>query len=285
MMAKKCFEPGCTNEVEHACFCSSPETLSCEVHAVEHLKLPNRAHNLESIFMQPCDGNIEPANVKDSISLIRNEDSKSLKGTEEEKKPIKKAPEHEASLLNSQISIDSNDLNSKPKDAESALNLIDTLRNKAAEILSRPNNPELEIDFRATCSAIQSNSSFYDPSLMQAYQDYLNAYQQKTSLYSITQDDNEYDITYLVIYSTESEIEKELKTLQTPEPLDLRTCITQLPNGKLFCFGNYKDSGIAVQIDVNGESKFCHLELLAMTHHASISTIASIALEDIMTNI
>ncbi|CAG9332830.1 unnamed protein product [Blepharisma stoltei] len=42
MMAKNCFEPGCMNEVGHA-----------------HANLPNRAHNLDSIFMQPYEGTKE----------------------------------------------------------------------------------------------------------------------------------------------------------------------------------------------------------------------------------
>ncbi|CAG9328043.1 unnamed protein product [Blepharisma stoltei] len=394
MMAKKCFKSGCMNEVEYACKCSPPETLSCEVHVVEHVNLPNTAHNLESIFMHPCEGtkeailefltienskysdlrrkiidsfsqhlphleedlgdftskldcysdeinnffakisqaskllkseqdpilgllsfhpleaiekvklmtitsrdwykgaklfyifnqkleslnrsffteicgayleirnmrntpemhnktseptNIELANVKDSISLIINEN----KGSEKVNKSIKKSLENEASLLNTQISTVSNDLNSKPIEAENSLNIIDTLRNKTAKILSRPNNPELEIDFRATCSAIQTNSSFYDPPLMQAYQDYVNAYQQKTSLYNIAKDWNKRG--NLIIYNTETETQEEAKTLQTPEPLDATTCITNLPNGKLFCYGNSQISGITVLIDVNGE--------------------------------
>ncbi|CAG9325606.1 unnamed protein product [Blepharisma stoltei] len=390
-MAKKCFESGCTNEVKYSCKCSSPETLSCEAHIGKHANLPDRAHNLESIFIQPYEGTkeailefltienskyselrrkiidsfkncpfnlkrnlrdfrkklddcsgeindffakisqvkkvskleqdpilgllvlqpgeavekvklmiiamkdwynsarffyiiteklaslnrsfveekggaylenmnmqntpevnktIESANVKDSISLIINENSEKLKGSENANRPIKKSLESETSLLNSQISTVSNYLNSKPKEAESALNLIDILRNKTAEILSRPNNPELEMDFNTTCSAIHIHSRFYDPPLIQACQDYLKAYHQKTSLYNIAVDED--DRTNLIIYNTETEA-REIKFLQIPELLGDKTCITQLPNGKLFCFGNYPTSGIAVLIDVNGE--------------------------------
>ncbi|CAG9331495.1 unnamed protein product [Blepharisma stoltei] len=195
--------------------------------------------------------NIEPANVKDSISSIINENSESLKGPENVSKPIKISLENERRLLNSQISTVFSDLNNKLKETESALNVIDNLRNKTAEILSRPNNPELEIDFRTTRSAIQTNSSFYNPSLMQAYQDYINAHQQKTSLYNVAKDWNRKG--NLIIYSTETETQEEAKILQTPEPLDATTCITQLPNGKLFCYGNLKHYGITVLIDVNGE--------------------------------
>ncbi|CAG9317872.1 unnamed protein product [Blepharisma stoltei] len=129
--------------------------------------------------------------------------------------------------------------------AESALNVTDTLRNKTAEILSRPNNRESEIDFRTTCSAIQNNS--YDPLVMQAYQDYLNAYQQKTSLYNIVRD-NEEDRTYLYIYKTETE---EVKKIQTTLITSI-TFLTELPNGKLFCFGNDGSSGTVMLIGENG---------------------------------
>ncbi|CAG9330665.1 unnamed protein product [Blepharisma stoltei] len=175
--------------------------------------------------------------------------SESLKGPENVNKPIKNSLENEKGLLNSHISTVSSDLNNKSNETESALNVIDSLRNKIAEILSRPNNPELEIDFRTTCSAIQTSLSFYDPPLMQAYQDYLNAYQQKTSLYNITSYNS---TTKLHIYNTETETE-ELKILQIPERLDRGTCITQLPNGKLFCYGKgYPVSGTTVLIDANG---------------------------------
>ncbi|CAG9329511.1 unnamed protein product [Blepharisma stoltei] len=393
MMTKKCFESGCTNEVEYSCKCSSPKTLSCEVHIGKHVNLPDRVHNLESMFIQPCEGTkeailefltienskcselrrkiidsfnkcpfnlkrnlrdfrkklddcsgeindlfakisqvkkvskleqdpilgllvlqpgeaaekvklmiiamkdwyngarffyiiaeklaslnrsfakekgdaylenmnmqntpetdnktIESANVKDSVSSIMNENSESLKGPENASKWIKKSLKSEASLLYSKISAVSNYLNSEPKETESALNLIDTLRNKTAEIMSRPNDSEIEMDFNTTCSAIHIHSLFYYPPLRQACQDYFKAYQQKTSIYNVIRDED--DRTNLIIYSTETEAQ-EIKILHTPDPLDSCTCITQLPNGKLFCFGNY-DFGVTVLIDVNGESE------------------------------
>ncbi|CAG9335211.1 unnamed protein product [Blepharisma stoltei] len=198
MRAKKCFESGCMNEVEH-------------------------------------------------------ENIKSLKGPENANNSIKKSLKSGARLLNSKISAVSNYLNSKPKGTESALKVIDILRNKTAEIMSRWNNSELEIDFRKTCSAIQANSNFYDPPVMQAYQDYLKAYQQKSSLYNITTD-YKTERTNLQIYNTETEAQ-EVKILWTPQLLDKETCITQLPNGKLFCYGNNTLSGITVLIDVNGGIK------------------------------
>ncbi|CAG9330130.1 unnamed protein product [Blepharisma stoltei] len=389
-MKKKCFESGCTYEVEYSCKCSSPETLSCKVHIGKHLSLQNRTHGLESMFSQPCEGTKEAilefltienskyselrrkiidsysqcpfnlkrnlrdftkklddcsgeindffakisqiqkvskleqdpilgllvlqpreavekvrfmikamkdwynaarffyiiteklasldrsfvkekcdahlenmnmqnnpelynktrvlANVKDSVSLIKNVNS--LKRHKNVKKPIKNPPENKASLLNFKISTASNDLKSKPKGKKRVLN-VGALRNKIAEILSKPNNPELEKDFRKTCSKIQTSSSFHDPPLMQAYQDYLKAYQQKTSLYSI-REDYKNKRADLHIYNTETET-KEVKILQTPQLLDLGTCITQLPNSKLFCFGKRDPtSGIAMLIDLNG---------------------------------
>ncbi|CAG9331999.1 unnamed protein product [Blepharisma stoltei] len=190
---------------------------------------------------------IKAFEVEDSISSIINENIESLENVN---KPIRKSLENDISLLNHQITTVFNDLNNKSKEAESALNAIDALRYKTAEILSKPNNPELEIDFRRTCLEIKANSSLYDPPLMQAYQDYLKAYQQKTSLYNITVDQN--SRINLHIYSTETETQEEAKNLQIPEPLDMTTCITQLPNGKLFCFGSNRLPGITVLIDVNG---------------------------------
>ncbi|CAG9329503.1 unnamed protein product [Blepharisma stoltei] len=114
-----------------------------------------------------------------------------------------------------------------------------TLRNKSAEILSRPNNPELEMDFRATCSAPLYIPSLYEPPLMQFCQNYLNAYQQGTSLYNIRGDSKR---NSLIIYNTETETQ-QVNILQTPQQLDSCSCITQLPNGKLFCFGNWLLSG------------------------------------------
>ncbi|CAG9335166.1 unnamed protein product [Blepharisma stoltei] len=122
------------------------------------------------------------------------------------------------------------------------------LRNKTAEILSKSNNPEIEMDFRANCSVSQINPSLHGPPLMQAYQDYLNSCQHGTSLYNLKRDNEETD---LIVYNTETKTQ-EVKTLQTPQPLDLSTSITQLPNGKLFCFGNCVLSGYTVLIDTNG---------------------------------
>ncbi|CAG9335167.1 unnamed protein product [Blepharisma stoltei] len=123
-----------------------------------------------------------------------------------------------------------------------------TLRNKSAEVLNRPKNPELEMDFRKTRSAPQINPSLYDPPLMQAYRNYLNTCQIGTSLYSIWKVDKK---TNLYIYNTETDTQ-EVIILQTPKPLDYSACISQLPNGKLFCFGDDKYSRTTVLVDRNG---------------------------------
>ncbi|CAG9318484.1 unnamed protein product [Blepharisma stoltei] len=182
--------------------------------------------------------------VKNSISEIINKNSKCLEKLENVKTETK------ASLINFQINFLTNDLNSKLIETENALNVLNTLKNKTAEILSIPITPILETDFRATCSAYQSCPSIYDPPLMQAYQDYLNAYQQKTSLYNLSECKS--NKTYLHIYNTETET-KEVKILETPQSLNHQTSITQLPNGKLFCYGKYPCSGITAIVDVNGK--------------------------------
>ncbi|CAG9320687.1 unnamed protein product [Blepharisma stoltei] len=369
MMAKKCFKPGCMNEVEYACKCSFPETLLCIEHIGEHEKLPNRVHNVESIFMQPCEGTKEAilefltkenskfselrkiiidsssqclsnsekdlgdflskldcyvdeinhffAKISQATNLLKSEQDPilrllSLQPQEAiekmklmtiasrdwyngaklfyifnqkleslnrsffteifkaylEKRDMQNASvmhnktskptsiesaNVKASLLNSHISNAANDLKRVPNKTESALNDIDILRNKTAEILSRPNNPKLEKDFRATCSAIQTHSSLHDPPLMQAYQDYLKAYQQKTSLYNIAKDNH--NRVYLHIYNSETETLEDIFLQNKKNSLDSVTCITQVPNGKLFCFGNGWKSGITVLIDADGEAE------------------------------
>ncbi|CAG9317144.1 unnamed protein product [Blepharisma stoltei] len=121
--------------------------------------------------------------------------------------------------------------------------MIQELREKRSEILNRSNGPELEQDFRRTCS--KCSSDIY--ALQQAYQDYTNAYRQKASLYTITGKDSR---TNLIIYDTENNI-KEVRIVETPQPLDWGTCITQLPNGNLFCFGNSELSGVSLIIGEN----------------------------------
>ncbi|CAG9312345.1 unnamed protein product [Blepharisma stoltei] len=123
--------------------------------------------------------------------------------------------------------------------------ILQELREKRSEILNRPNGRELEQDFRRTCSKYISDVCADDPALQQAYQDYINAYRQKTSLYTINDDDNR---TKLIIYDTEND-RREDRIIETPEPLDNTTCIAQLPNGNLFCYGKYPGSGVSLIID------------------------------------
>ncbi|CAG9331455.1 unnamed protein product [Blepharisma stoltei] len=72
----------------------------------------------------------------------------------------------------------------------------------------------------------------------------MNPYHQMASLYHINDANNK---TNLFIYDTETHIE-ESKILETPELLDYNTCIAQLPDGELFCFGNSQLSGITLKI-------------------------------------
>ncbi|CAG9331350.1 unnamed protein product [Blepharisma stoltei] len=173
------------------------------------------------------------AEIAHLMSII-NENKKSKKDYEDSKE----------NLLNSQRNKIPQDL-IKNNEAEKAQK-IQELREKRSEILNRPNDPELEEDFRSTCSDF---SDFYadDPTLQQAYQDYTNAYRQKTSLYTIINHKNR---THLIIYDTENN-SKEVRRVETPELLDCRTCIAQLPNGNLFCFGRYPGSGVSLIIDEN----------------------------------
>ncbi|CAG9336093.1 unnamed protein product [Blepharisma stoltei] len=79
----------------------------------------------------------------------------------------------------------------------------------------------------------ENQSSVSDLSLSQAYYEYVNIYHHITSLYLIDQDPG---CTILTIYDTENERE-DTKALKFSEKLDDGTCIAQLPNAKLFCFG------------------------------------------------
>ncbi|CAG9317527.1 unnamed protein product [Blepharisma stoltei] len=112
----------------------------------------------------------------------------------------------------------------------------------------RKRSAELEINSRAACSAPQINPSPYDPPLMQTCQDYLNACQQGTTIYNLGRENAR---TNLIIYNTETETWIS-KIFETPQTLEFYTCLTQLPNGKLFCFGSCWQTGITVLIDTNG---------------------------------
>ncbi|CAG9313446.1 unnamed protein product [Blepharisma stoltei] len=69
-----CFEPGCKNEAEYSCPCTSPETLFCELHRLKHMKIPNRAHACNSIFVEPCQGTKE-----EILKFLTRENSKNSK--------------------------------------------------------------------------------------------------------------------------------------------------------------------------------------------------------------
>ncbi|CAG9316396.1 unnamed protein product [Blepharisma stoltei] len=63
--------------------------------------------------------------------------------------------------------------------------ILQELQAKKSEILSRTkNSQEIEQEFRKTCK-YQSLYSNYSPMISQAYQEYINAYHQNTSLYLI----------------------------------------------------------------------------------------------------
>ncbi|CAG9334786.1 unnamed protein product [Blepharisma stoltei] len=99
------------------------------------------------------------------------------------------------------------------------------------------------------CMEYQNDSSKHVPKLMQTYQNYASTLNQGDSLYLIDRWNNR---TNLLVYNTVSD-SKQTKILKTPEPLDCNTCIAQLPNGKLFCYGkNFPISGITLIIDENG---------------------------------
>ncbi|CAG9314776.1 unnamed protein product [Blepharisma stoltei] len=107
------------------------------------------------------------------------------------------------------------------------------LKAKTSVILSSANSPEIEWDYRRTCSLYEKQSSASALDLQEAFQGYLNAYHQISSLYLIREANKKAN---LCIYNTESE--KEIrKPLKFPKKVNITTCIAQLPNGKLFCFG------------------------------------------------
>ncbi|CAG9334776.1 unnamed protein product [Blepharisma stoltei] len=102
------------------------------------------------------------------------------------------------------------------------------------------------------------------PELMQPYYNITDTYYQNKSLYLIDNEDNK---TNLLIYNTESDT-KEKKVIKTRYPLDWGTCIAQLPNGKLFCYGRRDPlSGITLIVDENGE-----IEKLPYGWHCSFSS-------------
>ncbi|CAG9334788.1 unnamed protein product [Blepharisma stoltei] len=92
--------------------------------------------------------------------------------------------------------------------------------------------------------AYQKDRSKRRPKLMQAHRDYANTFNTKTSLYLLSENS-------LFIYNTESDSEQNIKW-EIPSPLSgVGSSIVELPNGKLFCFGNYPALGVSLIIDKN----------------------------------
>ncbi|CAG9318187.1 unnamed protein product [Blepharisma stoltei] len=56
------------------------------------------------------------------------------------------------------------------------------------------------------------------------------------------------NLTKLIIYDTETR-QQEIKLIETPEPLNMFTCIVELPDSKIFCFGSNPGSGVCYIID------------------------------------
>ncbi|CAG9312688.1 unnamed protein product [Blepharisma stoltei] len=201
------------------------------------------------------------AEVNFSISKLENEIKnlkikfKDWRGREE----VELKFESQINSFSSQINSTLKDLNKKIDDIAISQsfqeqNLPDLSRinqelvAKSSEILNRLNNsPEIELEFRKTCS-LYENLSLHQ-SISQAYQEYKDSYSQITSLY-LTSQCNEKN-TYLTVYDTENEREN-VKILETPQSLNSGTCIAQLPNGELFCFGKREPtSGLALIVSKN----------------------------------
>mmetsp|Transcript_6737 Transcript_6737/g.6628 ORF Transcript_6737/g.6628 Transcript_6737/m.6628 type:complete len:200 (+) Transcript_6737:739-1338(+) len=125
---------------------------------------------------------------------------------------------------------------------------LQNLREMQTEICKKPNDPKLEEKFRKICLLCEKSPSMHDSKYINAYQDCITTYHQRTSVYSLIIKDFR---SNLVIYDTERE-RKEVKILNTHELLNNDTCIAQLPNGKLFCYGNSDHSGVTLTIDGNG---------------------------------
>ncbi|CAG9334789.1 unnamed protein product [Blepharisma stoltei] len=95
-------------------------------------------------------------------------------------------------------------------------------------------------------STHQKDRSKLRPKLMQTCQDYANTVNTKTSLYLFSGRKNK---SSLFIYNTENDSEQTINW-ETPELLSgIGISIAELPNGKLFCFGNYPASGVTLIID------------------------------------
>ncbi|CAG9328932.1 unnamed protein product [Blepharisma stoltei] len=197
----------------------------------------------------------------DSISKLINEADKNKRELED-RKEVLEIQRGEWNLLSLQSNIEEHGeqiLNlyepiiikaPDQPDIENKLLAPQELKNKKYAILSRVNDPISEEDFRKTCSLYDNDLEeiVANPQISQAYQDYIVAYHQNTSLYFTRNVGNR---THLIVYDTESERE-EIKVVETPEPINNGSCMAQLPDGELFCFGNSNPpSGISWIIDGN----------------------------------
>ncbi|CAG9328725.1 unnamed protein product [Blepharisma stoltei] len=197
--------------------------------------------------------------VNNSISVLISELEKDKRKFEDWNKEVKIVWENQVNMLNSQLSCMTENINKKLNETiqsqnqfnlnvENKLLIPQELRVKTFAILGQKNDPSTEADFRRTCSKYENelrDTLSSDLFLNHNYQNYISSYILNTSLYLLKNFNN---TTNLSIYNTESETEN-IKTLDIPEPLDIYTCIAQLPKGGLFCFGKNPPSGITLIID------------------------------------
>ncbi|CAG9336094.1 unnamed protein product [Blepharisma stoltei] len=121
---------------------------------------------------------------------------------------------------------------SKPD--EDKIKLVPKVKDSSSDIRIK----EIEQNFIRNFQFIESKISASDPSLKQ------DCFQ-NTSLYLIGEVNKK---TSLIVYNTEEEKEN-VKLLDTSLQLSDYTCIAQLPDNELFCFGNFPASGITSIID------------------------------------
>ncbi|CAG9320896.1 unnamed protein product [Blepharisma stoltei] len=159
-------------------------------------------------------------------------------------------------LLNSQLNIlavedliyEASQTLPELQDLDSQLFNCQYLKAKTSEIWKRVNSPELELDFRRTCSLFESQNYNSDPFLAQAYKEYIEAYYQATSLYLFNYEKWDFE-TNAFIYNTKSE--REIRTIFKKERLiNWGTSTARLPNGGIFCFGKHEPTrGITMIVD------------------------------------
>ncbi|CAG9329195.1 unnamed protein product [Blepharisma stoltei] len=197
--------------------------------------------------------------IRSSYTDLLKEVKKNKKEFEDWKKATKLKRKKEMDAFNSQLLSLSEEINKRLSGLDekqqisensSLSSKINELKIKRSEILSNPIDPEIEWDFRKTCSLYENelretcNSS---QELNQAYKDYIITFHKRTSLYLTKEENNR---TNLMIFDTKNE-EEEVKPLDSSEVLNWDTCIAQIPNCELFCYGKAPSSGISLIIDEN----------------------------------